>query len=710
MQAVKVSLCAAILAVAAQSLAAVVVDDRLPAGNIVFERIEGDAVYVRQDLRDTTVPWFYWAMRVRGAAGRTLTFRFTASPAVGMRGPVVSLDRGATWAYAAERGATRKSFVYAFPADADEVWFSQSHPYSPADWERFIAAHADKRGKWFETGTLCASRRGHDVPKARFGRLDGKAKRRFYMCSRHHCGETMGTMVVEGAAAAFLADDELGRWLRENVELMAVPFIDYDGVVAGDQGKCRRPHDHNRDYQKFLYPETKAATEWLRQHAGHRVDAYLDVHCPWLFGGENDTLYTPWKDPALVRDAGAELRFSRLLERNQCGSMRYAATNDLPFNVGWNNHGTYAAGWSSEVWALKTLKGLRIGRTLEVPFDTASGAVVTPDTCRALGRDVMKALRELFTPPAKEKVILDTDIGADIDDQAAVMYLCKEPKCDLLGITTVGGGSHVRAMLASAVCRASGRGDVRIYPGVSQPLVDRADSEDGAAHLRRIAKWPHDWFRPGNVAVDYLRRAIRANPGEITLIAVGPFTNLGVLFAVDPECAGLLKRVVVMGGNFNGGGGEWNAKRDAYATQILVGRNRLHRVRDLTFVGNDVTGRTMLSEQEGRAYFDSLPAFKILSELSGDWLKTRHHAVLHDPLAAVAAFHPEVCKYAYADVDVIADGPHAGLTVALGGRADAPDDRHRVRIATGVDRDLFYRLFTGIAGGQGQANAKGNAK
>ena len=96
------------------------VDRNIPAGNIELEKIDGDTVYVHQELRDTEGSWFYWAFRVKGAGGRTVEFRFTRTVAVGTRGPCVSLDRGRTWNYSAEQGATRKSFVYSFPADADD--------------------------------------------------------------------------------------------------------------------------------------------------------------------------------------------------------------------------------------------------------------------------------------------------------------------------------------------------------------------------------------------------------------------------------------------------------------------------------------------------------------------------------------------------------------------------------------------------------------
>ena len=385
-----------------ESSTSITVDNQIPAGNIAFEKIVGDDVYVHQELRDTKGDWFYWAMRVKGAQGRTLKFHFTKSVAVGVRGPCVSLDRGRTFAFAAEQGCTRNEFTYTFPKDADEVWFYECHPYMPSEWEAFLARHASVRGKWFETGVLCKTKKGRDVPKARFGHLAPNPRYRIFLSSRHHCSETMGTPVVEGVVAAFLADDELGRWLRANVELLVVPFMDYDGAVDGDQGKNRAPHDHNRDYNTFVHRETKATTEWIASQTGNNLDIFLDVHCPWLFGHYNEFLYTPWKDPALVRNAAAEHRFSKLLEKLQCGSMRYKASDDLPFGQAWNANKNYNQGWTCVVWAMKTQRNIKIARTFEVPFANANGAVVTPDTCRALGRDTAKVFRAILEEKTRD--------------------------------------------------------------------------------------------------------------------------------------------------------------------------------------------------------------------------------------------------------------------------------------------------------------------
>ena len=385
------------------------VDANLPAGNVVVVGVSNDTVRLNRELRDTADDWFYWAFRVSGAKGRTLSFKFDPSVAaggpVGVRGPAVTTDRGKTWRFPCDRQSTRDTFRYSFDSD-DEVWFYETWQYLPPEWDAFLAAHADKRGKSFETGVLCHSRQGRPVPNARFGRLDGRQKCRIFVSSRHHCSEATATPVLEGLASAFLADDELGRWLCENVELMMVPFVDYDGVIAGDQGKNRRPHDHNRDYTEFLYPETRAIRDWIIGHAGGRLDVFLDVHSPWIRGKSNEFLYTPWKNPKALPDVAAEARFSRLLEELQCGSMRYRASDDLRFGEGWNTDRNYSLGQSAVRWAMAEVKGLSVVRSLEVPFANANGAVVTPEACRALGRDLAKVLRAFFVE-REEKPCVD---------------------------------------------------------------------------------------------------------------------------------------------------------------------------------------------------------------------------------------------------------------------------------------------------------------
>ncbi len=381
------------------------VDGDVPAGNIVVVKTAGDVVTLKPDLRDTVGDWFYWAFRVCGAAGRTLTFNFTGAyggTVVGVRGPVVSLDRGATWSYPLDGASGQRSFTYTFPTDADEVWFYECHPYHQSDWEAFLVRHADKRGTSFETGVLCQTKKGRDVEKARFGCLTNP-KYTMLLTSRHHASETVATYALEGFLAAVLADDELGAWLRANVEVMVVPFMDKDGCVDGDQGKNRSPHDHNRDYTEFIHPETTATVAWIKEHTDDQLDVWIDLHCPWIRGGENEYVYSPLKKDVNNRNGAAALTFDAILEQLQCGSLNYKASDDLPYGQSWNTGGNYEAGWSSINWAINTLPAIKLGHTFEIPFANANGAVVTPDKVRDLGRDIAKTLRVfLETPPAQD--------------------------------------------------------------------------------------------------------------------------------------------------------------------------------------------------------------------------------------------------------------------------------------------------------------------
>ncbi len=117
------------------------IDCDFPGGNILVDAVEGDTLAVRQDLRDTAGHWFYWYFRVRGAAGRTLTVRFTDGNVIGVRGPGVSLDAGRTWCWLGAEAVDGASFRYRVPADAGEVRFSMGMPYLEADLKAFLERH-----------------------------------------------------------------------------------------------------------------------------------------------------------------------------------------------------------------------------------------------------------------------------------------------------------------------------------------------------------------------------------------------------------------------------------------------------------------------------------------------------------------------------------------------------------------------------------------
>ncbi len=362
----------------------VVIDDGIPAGNIVYERTINDTVYVHQQLRGSKKAWFYWAFRVRGAQGKRLTFVFTKSFAICERGPLVSLDKGKSYEYLAEEGSTPHSFTYTFPDNAREVWFYECHPYTPEMWDEFIGKPTHIGN--IERGVLCKSRKGREVPFFRMTTEHTMPKKSVVVSARHHCSEAPATYVMEGFVASFLEDSELGDWLRENVELTVVPFIDMDGAVEGDQGKWRLPHDHNRDYSEFIYPETAAFASLM---AETEPQIFMDFHNPKLYKYNDNYIYTPYKK----NHGFVEFNFSALIEKYQEGDLDYRTTDNIGYGVSWNAPANYTDGLNVVDWVTANIKGIEIARTFEIPFAYANGKQVYPDKMRKFGHGLARALK-----------------------------------------------------------------------------------------------------------------------------------------------------------------------------------------------------------------------------------------------------------------------------------------------------------------------------
>jgi len=279
-------------------------------------------------------------------------------------------------------------------------------------------------------------------------------------------------------------------------------------------------------------------------------------------------------------------------------------------------------------------------------------------------------------------LLLDTDIGSDIDDAVCLTYLLAEPRCELLGITTVTGQPKERAMLADALCRAAGRPDVPIYSGCDQPLLYK-QIQPKAPQAEVLDRWSHRDSFAAYEAVEFLRRTIRSRPGEITLLTIGPLTNAGLLFAVDPEAAGMLKRLVMMGGYYSRGRAEWNTSGDPIASALVFQAP----VPQIVAYGLDVTLQCQMPAQECRDRFAGGP-FEMVREMAEVWFRGRDSITFHDPLAAVGVFEPDLCSYKRGRVTVeLAPGDAFGVTRFQ----EQPDGLHRV--ADSVDAEAFFQLY-----------------
>lgn len=307
-------------------------------------------------------------------------------------------------------------------------------------------------------------------------------------------------------------------------------------------------------------------------------------------------------------------------------------------------------------------------------------------------------------------VLVDTDIGSNVDDALALAYLLRQPRCDLIGVTTVTGDVRRRAAVAEVVCRAAGRADVPIHCGAADPLLFGPGQRD-VPHYAAVRHRPHQADRPPSTAVDCLRRTIRDRPGEVVLLTIGPLTNVALLFALDPEIPSLLRRVVSMAGVYfppapevPSGKAETNIGLDPVAAAIVFTATAAFPPgpdgpRHVCF-GLDVTMQCRMPAAEFRRR-SVAPPLDVVLETAEAWFAAGGGrrgwdcAVFHDPLAAAAIFRPEVCRYAdgRVTVDATPGGPSAGLTT-LAPAGDGGLMPHRV--AAAVDEGAFFDEYFSV--------------
>ncbi len=258
-------------------------------------------------------------------------------------------------------------------------------------------------------------------------------------------------------------------------------------------------------------------------------------------------------------------------------------------------------------------------------------------------------------------VILDTDIGGDIDDALCLAYLLRQPKCDLLGITTVSGDTITRAKLASCICQRVKRDDIPIYAGAPMPLIG-PQLQVKVPQATALEQWSHKQDFSENSALIYLRDTIRSRPGEISLLTIGPLTNIGLLFSLYPDVAKKLKRLVSMCGCYYDKEqprlNEWNAKVDYTATDIVYRT----AVKEHMSVGFDVTRQCVISGDEARKMIRG-GVLDPVADMASVWLKEAGNVTFHDPLTAALLFEPSLCGMKRGECTVDASStPTGGVT------------------------------------------------
>jgi inosine-uridine nucleoside N-ribohydrolase len=244
--------------------------------------------------------------------------------------------------------------------------------------------------------------------------------------------------------------------------------------------------------------------------------------------------------------------------------------------------------------------------------------------------------------PAPQLVILDTDIGDDIDDAFALALVLRSPELQLLGVETAFGDTELRARLVDRYLAAVGRTDVPVMAGVPRTQTNNFSQ---AAYARQSPERKH------GSAVDFLLKQIRAHPGQITLIAIGPLSNIGAAIQRDPATFRKLKRVVIMGGSVYRGydskgnkntplAPEWNILCDPAGAKALLASGVPVFVMPL-----DSTQIHLENQALGAIFAHGSPLTDQLTLLYHQWTgeKEWHSPTLFDPVAVTYAIRPDLC-------------------------------------------------------------------
>lgn len=326
------------------------------------------------------------------------------------------------------------------------------------------------------------------------------------------------------------------------------------------------------------------------------------------------------------------------------------------------------------------------------------------------------------------QVIIDTDIGSDIDDAFALGLAIASPELEIIGITTVGGGNEYdpyvgqrkdrddhRAWLATrfltqarftpppptdaAAERVAGAFNKAILKdGKDIPVAAGADPQPQAAidgqiqYRRHPAAIYNRTLKPvKESAVELMTRLLQEHDG-VTIIAIGPLTNVARLITEQPTLAKKIKRLVVMGGSIGVGYDgkpkpevEWNIKLDIKAAQTVFNSSV-----PLFVVPLDATGTVALSAKPRNELFAAhTPLTWQLQNLYELWNKET--PILFDPVAVAAAFAPEALTIQELSLRVLENG----MTVVR-------DDGRKMQVAIQIDREKFLTWFVARIKGYGQ--------
>lgn len=265
---------------------------------------------------------------------------------------------------------------------------------------------------------------------------------------------------------------------------------------------------------------------------------------------------------------------------------------------------------------------------------------------------------------SRHVVLIDTDIGDDVDDALALALALRSPEIDVRGVTTVFGDTQQRARLATHVLRVFEREDIPVAAGQQMPLLfrHRPSGIPQAAILDACAPSPE--LSPYSGPELIIQTAL-ANHGNLTLLCLGPLTNIATALTIEPRLFMAIRNIFVMGGTSGFPIPEWNVRSDSKAAKIVLASGV-----PVTLLGWNVTMRCQFRESDIEKLHDkNSPQTRLLSQLIAVWQRHRPRwhpklPYLHDPLSIVALCAPELFHFEEMTARVLTGGLIKGFMLS----------------------------------------------
>jgi purine nucleosidase len=288
-------------------------------------------------------------------------------------------------------------------------------------------------------------------------------------------------------------------------------------------------------------------------------------------------------------------------------------------------------------------------------------------------------------------VIFDTDIGDDIDDALALALALQSPELDVKLVTTVADDVESRTRLAWKELGLFGRQDIPLATGAPEPLLD-PKYPDKAAQFGVLTAGDQPPAAAWQRAADRIIETLMKSPVKMTLIPVGPLTNIALALKEEPRIRDKIERIVLMGGAYYPPRREYNIYRDRVAAEIVFSSGV-----PITGVGLDVTEKCRLTAAD----LDQLksapsPATQFLYRLIQLWQKDNpgHLPTLHDPLAVATALRASLVETQTGAVEVETASPAFYGATVFTPQEKLPQARvANARVARDVNVREFLDLF-----------------